>query len=190
MKSILLIGGGGHCRSVIDVVEQSGEFQIAGIIDKQELIGQEVLGYQVIGCDDDLESLYEKYQYAIITVGHVRSNSIRIKLFDQLKKIGYALPTIISPRAYLSRHAQVEEATIVMHGAIINANAKIGKNSIINSNALVEHDAIIEDHCHISTGAIVNGAVYVKANTFFGSQATSKEAITVEGFIKAGSVVI
>ena len=185
---ILLIGGGGHCRSVIDVIELEEKYTIAGIIDKKELIGQDVLGYKVIGCDDDLERLFKEYKYAIITVGQIKSNSLRVKLFDKVKEIGYKLPVIKSPLAYISKHSSVEEGTIIMHQALVNANVKIGKNCIINTKALVEHDAIIEDNCHISTATVINGGVIVKENSFVGSNATTKEYIEIDGFIKAGDL--
>ncbi len=187
-KKIILIGGGGHCKSVIDVIELEGKYEIAGIIDKKELIGQEVLGYQIIGCDDDLEKLFIKHKYAFITVGHIKSNKLRVILFNKLKSIGYQLVVIKSPLAYISKYASIEEGTIVMHQSLINANAKIGKNCIVNNQTLVEHDVTVEDHCHIAPGAILNGGVFVKQNTFIGSNATTKEYITVDGFIKAGSL--
>jgi sugar O-acyltransferase (sialic acid O-acetyltransferase NeuD family) len=185
---ILLIGGGGHCKSVIDVIEQENRYLIAGIIDKKELIGQEILGYKVIGSDDDLHNLYKEYKYAIVTVGHIKTNTLRVKLFTILKEIGYNLPTIISPLAYVSKHSFVDEGTVVMHQALINANAKIGKNCIINTKALIEHDSIIENNCHIATASVINGGVIIKENTFFGSNATSKQSIEIDGFIKAGSL--
>ena len=76
-----------------------------------------------------------------------------------------------------------------MHQALVNANAKIGANCIINTKALIEHDVVIENGCHVSTAAVVNGGVCIKKNTFFGSNATSKESVSIAGFIKAGSVV-
>ncbi|SFV68553.1 4-amino-6-deoxy-N-Acetyl-D-hexosaminyl-(Lipid carrier) acetyltrasferase [hydrothermal vent metagenome] len=186
---IILIGGGGHCRSVIDVIELEGKYKIAGVIDKKELIGQDVLDYKVIGCDDDLAELFKKYKLAIVTVGQIQSSTLRVKLFTLLKDIGYILPPIISPLAYLSKHATIGEGTIIMHHALVNANAKVGKNCIINTKALIEHDAVVEDNSHISTGAIINGGVVVKESSFVGSNATSKEYIEIDGFIKAGSVV-
>jgi len=188
---ILLIGGGGHCHSVIDVIEQEDRFKIAGIIDKKELIGTKVLDYEVIACDDDLEELYETYKYAIVTVGQIKSNSLRVKLFDLIKSIGYTLPTIISPLAYVSKYSTMEEGTVILHQALVNANTKIGKNCIINTKSLVEHDTTIENHCHISTGTIINGGAVVEQNSFVGSNATTKEYITItnNSFIKAGSVV-
>jgi len=188
MKQILLIGGGGHCHSVIDVIELEGKFSIAGIIDKKELIGQDVLGYKVIGCDDDLTDLFRTYKFAVVTLGHIKSNNLRVKLFNTLKNIGYTLPTIISPLAYVSKHTTLQEGSVIMHHALINANAKVGKNCIINTKALIEHDAEIKNNCHISTGAIINGGVIVKEHSFVGSNATTKEYIQTQGFIKAGEL--
>lgn len=189
MEKIILIGGGGHCKSVIDVIEQEKKFEIAGIIEKHGAESESLLGYPVIGTDYDLEKLREQYQYAFVSIGHVKSNSVRVKLFYKLQSLGYKIPTIISPLAYVSKHAKVAEGSIVMHHTLINANAKIGKNCIINSKALIEHDAIVQDHTHISTGAIVNGGATIKENSFYGSNATCKETASIEGFIKAGSVV-
>ena len=189
MKDILLLGGGGHCKSVIDVIEQEKKFRIVGIIDNKELIGQKVLGYEIIGCDDDLPELFEKYKYAFITIGHIKSNSVRVKLFDLLKTIGFKIPSIVSPFAYISNHSSIDEGTIVMHHALVNSDVKIGKNCIINTKALIEHDVIVEDNCHISTAAAVNGGVVIRKNSFFGSNSTSKEYTKIDGFVKAGSLV-
>jgi len=187
-EKILLIGGGGHCKSVIDVIEQENRFIIAGIIDKKELIGQRVLGYKVIGSDDDLEELFKQYRYALITVGQIKSNVIRVKLFYKLKDIGYNLPIIISPLSYVSKYASIDEGTIIMHGVIINADAKISSNCIINTKALIEHDVSVGTHCHISTATILNGGTSVEEHSFVGSNATTKEYINISGFIKAGSM--
>jgi len=192
MKSIILIGGGGHCKSVIDVIEQEGQFEIVGIVDKPELLGSKVLGYQIIGNDSNLNNLAKKYQYALVTVGQIKSPLLRIKLFELAVKSGFILPTVVSPRAYLSKHAMVDKGSIIMHDALINANAKVGENCIINSKALIEHDVIIESHCHISTGAIINGASVVESNTFFGSNSLTKESIVVkkDSVVGGGNVVL
>ena len=188
-EKIILIGGGGHCHSVIDVIEQEDKYEIIGIVDKKELIGNDILGYKIIACDDDLETIFRTCKNAIITIGQIESNTIRLKLFNKLKEIGFTLPIIISPLAYVSKHSFIDEGTIIMHQSLVNANVKIGKNCIINTKALIEHDVTIEDDCHISTASVLNGAVIVKANTFFGSNATSKQCIEINGFIKAGGLV-
>lgn len=188
---ILLIGGGGHCRSLIDVIEMEGSFIISGIIDQKERIGEKVLGYEIIGCDEDLEKIFNDITYAVIAVGQIKSPDIRIKLLERLKTIGFETPSIISPRAYVSKHARIGTATVIMHDALINANATVGNNCIINTKALIEHDSHIGDHCHISTGAVVNGGTIVEEGTFFGSNAVSKESMTIaeRSFIKAGSLI-
>jgi sugar O-acyltransferase (sialic acid O-acetyltransferase NeuD family) len=190
MKKILLIGAGGHCKSCIDVIEQIGEWEIAGIVDRKDSEVTEVLGYPVIGCDEDLAELKKQYDYAFVTVGQIQSAELKIKLFNHLKSLGFKQPVLISPLAYVSKHAKIGEGSIVMHCAMVNAAAKIGNNCIINSKALIEHDAVIHDDCHISTGASINGVVVVGEQTFVGSHATTKQAITIprQSFIKAGTV--
>jgi sugar O-acyltransferase (sialic acid O-acetyltransferase NeuD family) len=191
MKEIILIGGGGHCKSVIDVIEQEGKFQIIGIVDKPELSGVKVLGYPVIGNDSDLVDLSKKCRYALVTVGQIKSSSLRAKLFKLTVKLGFTMPNVISPRAYVSKHAMIGQGTVIMHDALVNANAKIGENCIINSKALIEHDAIIEDFCHIATNAVVNGTAIVRQGSFLGSGVITKQGVKVEknSFIKAGSLV-
>ena len=191
MKKIILIGGGGHCKSVIDVIEQEAQFDIAGIVDKPELLGSTIFGYPVIGNDSDLESLAKKYQNVLITIGQIKSPSLRIKLYDLAIKAQFSLPYIVSPNAYVSKHSKIGSGTVVMHNAIVNANASIGNNCIINSKALIEHDCLISDHCHISTNTIINGGVKIGSRCFIGSNVTTKNNITISenSFIKAGSLV-
>ena len=186
---IILIGGGGHCKSCIDVIESSDGFAIAGIVDTNSSL-ENLLGYPLLGNDHDLAKLKEKYAYALITMGQIKSPAVRIKLYDHIKSIGFKLPIIVSNRAYVSKHAQLGEGTIVMHDALVNAGAVLGNNCIINTKSLIEHDAVIEDHCHISTGAIVNGGAKIKSGTFFGSNAVTKECVETkkDDFIKAGSL--
>ena len=189
-EKIILIGGGGHCRACIDVIEQEGLFTIAGIVDVPEKKQHNVLGYPVIGSDADLAELIKSFPNVLITLGHIKSPIRRMELFDDLMQMGARFPMIQSPLAYVSSHAQVAEGTIVMHHVLINAGARVGRNCIINNNRLVEHDAVIEDHCHISTGAVVNGGVKIGSGSFFGSGAVAAEntLIPSNSFIKANSL--
>jgi len=194
-KGILLIGPGGHCRSCIDVIEQGGSFEIAGIVGKpgetesSKLKAQgwkngveaatAVMGYPIIGTDVDLPELRKKYKYALVTVGQIKSPNTRRRLFDRLLELDFELPVIISPLAYVSKHASIGRGTIVMHHALLNAGAEVGENCIINTKALVEHDAVVEDHCHISTGAIVNGQARIGQGSFMGSNALTAQGVAV-----------
>jgi sugar O-acyltransferase (sialic acid O-acetyltransferase NeuD family) len=192
MKKIILIGGGGHCKSVIDVIEQEKKYKIYGIVDKPKFLGTKILGYRVIGSDLDLENLAKKYKNAIITVGQVKSPSLRIKLFNLANKAGFKFPSIISPKAYVSKHSSVSMGTIVMHNAVVNANVVIGSNCIINTKSLIEHDCKISNHSHISTNATINGGVKIKSKSFIGSNATIRDGVEIKenSFIKANTLVI
>lgn len=190
-KEIILIGGGGHCKSCIDVIESSSEFTIAGIIDTKEKFGETVLGYPVIGCDDDLTELKQKYDYALITVGQIKTAAIRIKIFNNLIELGFTLPVIKASSAYVSPHASIGDGTIIMHQAIVNASTTIGENCIINTKALIEHDNIIGDNCHISTNSVLNGNVNIGNECFVGSCSTFVNGLTVTNnvFIGINSVI-
>lgn len=177
--AILLVGSGGHARSCIDVLEQQARYSIVGLVGLPGEVAREVLGFSVLGTDEMLQSFKDKCDNALVAVGQIEIPEMRIRLFTRLLELGFALPTVISPRAQVSRHARIEAGTIVMHGAIINAGARVGRNCIINSQSLIEHDAVIGDHCHVSTGAIVNGGVTVGARTFVGSGAVLREGITL-----------
>ena len=191
MKKIILIGGGGHCKSVIDVIEQEKKYKIYGIVDKPKFLGSKILGYNVIGSDLDLEYLAKKYKNAIITAGQIKSPSTRIKLFNLASKAGFKFPSIISPRAYVSKHSSIGIGTIIMHNVVVNANVVIGNNCIINTKSLIEHDCEISDHCHISTNAIINGGVKIKSKSFIGSHATVRDGIKIKenNFVKAHTLV-
>lgn len=176
---LILIGAGGHAHACIDVIEQHGGYQIAGLIGMPDERQNHHFGYAVIGTDDDLPEFAKTIPHALITLGQIKTPAHRIRIYAQVVKLGFQLPKIISPRAYVSRHATVGAGTIVMHGAIINAGARVGKNCIINTRALIEHDATIADHCHISTGAIINGNTMIRTGSFVGSGSIIKEGASI-----------
>lgn len=191
-RKLVLLGGGGHCKSCIDVIEQSEQFQIVGVLDTLENVGHTVLAYDIIGTDEQIDELVAEECEFLVTVGQIHSSKVRAKLFAKLQASHAKIATVISPRAYVSHYATVGTGTIVMHDALVNADVQIGQNCIINSKALIEHDVLIEDHCHISTAAVLNGGMKVKEGTFFGSNAVSKESVSTskEAFIKAGSLFL
>lgn len=177
--SLILIGAGGHARACIDVIEQHGGYQISGLIGMPDEMHDYHLGYAVIGTDADLPELAKTIQYALITLGQIKTSAHRTRLYQQVVALGFQMPTIIAPSAYVSRHATLGAGTIVMHGAVVNAGASVGENCIINTRALLEHDATVADHCHISTGAIINGNAAIGSGCFVGSGSVIKEGASL-----------
>ena len=177
MKPLILVGGGGHCKSVIDVAESAG-YTILGILDRPEEVGKRVLGYEVIGTDDEMAKYKDQAEF-VVTVGQIKSPDLRIKLHQMLDEAGCKLATVIAPTAHVSLYATVGEGTVVMHQAVVNADAKIGRGCIINTFANIEHDVEIGDYCHISTGAMINGGAQIAEGTFVGSQSVVNQMIKI-----------
>lgn len=186
-KALFLIGGGGHCASCIDVIESTNEWKIKGIFDSSLEIGEEVLGYPVIGRDEDIQEYSQISNHFLITVGQIKSAAIRIRIAQQNPSLNWA--TIISDRAYVAKSARLAPGVIVMHDSLVNANATIGDHTILNTKSVVEHDASVQQFCHISTGAIVNGGTKIEREVFVGSLATTRQGITIPSgtIIQAGS---
>lgn len=188
-KNLILLGGGGHCKSVIEVAESAG-YNILGILDRPEEVGKHVLDYKVIGTDDDIPQYVDKAEF-VITVGFIKNPAIRIKLYNKVKEVGGNLATIIASSAHVSKYATLGEGTVIMHQAVVNAGANLGVNNIINTFANIEHDAQIGDQCHISTGTMVNGDCKVGDRCFIGSQSVLANGIAVgdDIIVGAGSFV-
>lgn len=189
MKPLVLVGGGGHCKSVIEAAESAG-YSILGVLDMPEEVGKTILSTKVIGTDDDIPAYVDKAEF-VITVGFIKNPATRIKLYNRIKEVGGKLATVIASTAHVSKYAEIGEGTVVMHHAFVNAGAKVGNNVILNTFTNIEHDAEIGDQCHISTGAMVNGECKVGKNCFIGSQSVLANCITVgdDIIVGAGSLV-
>ena len=177
MKPLLLIGCGGHARSLIDVIETSGHWRIHGLVGLPEEAGTTLWGYPVIGHDDELQHLLNDCKAAVLAIGQLPDPAPRQRLATRLTRLGFDSPVLISPYAQVSRHAHLGPGTVVGHGAIVNAGAVVGAHCILNSRALIEHDVNLGDHCHVSTGALVNGGVQIGAGSFIGSGAMLREGL-------------
>jgi len=176
---IILIGAGGHSRACIDVIEQEGQYKIAGLVGLEAQKHTRLLGYPVLACDDALDELAKSYQYALVTLGQIQTAEHRLRIHNMVLQYGFKLPTIVSPCANVSKYATIGHGSIVMHAATVGAGAKVGINCIINTRSLIEHDTKVGDHCHISTGAILNGDVSVGAGSFIGSGCVVKQGVSI-----------
>jgi FlaA1/EpsC-like NDP-sugar epimerase len=129
---LVLFGAGGHARACIDVIEEQDRYKVVGLIGLQEEVGKTVDGYEVIASEQNLSEISRYAPYALVAVGQIKSAHKRINLYKNAIESGFELAIVISPHAYVSSRAQVGFGTIVMHGAVINSNAKVGTNCIVN----------------------------------------------------------
>ncbi|MGD1822468.1 MAG: acetyltransferase [Pleomorphochaeta sp.] len=189
MKPLILVGGGGHCKSVIEVAETAG-YRILGVLDTPDKLGTKVLSYSVIGCDDDIPMYAESAQF-VITVGQIQDTKLRENIAQRIEDAGGELATIIAKSAVVSKYSKIGKGSVIMHNCVVNADAQIGKHVIVNTFANIEHDAIVGDFCHISTGTMINGNCVIGNNVFIGSQSVVSNGVKVldNCLIGAGSFV-
>lgn len=191
MLPLILVGGGGHCLSVIEAAESSG-WTIHGVLDIPSDLGKEILpGLKVVGCDDDIPKLTNNFDF-INTIGFVKSPTLRLKIAQKLDAYSCKLATIIAPTANVSRYAEVGRGSVILHHSTINTNAHIGSNCIINTAANIEHSVAIGDFTHVSTGVMVNGDCIIGKRCFIGSGSVIANGVHIcdDVIIGCGAIVI
>ena len=194
MDSVILIGGGGHAKAIIEIITMRKEYHIVGITDNNSgKKDNSISGIPIIGNDENLQTHFQKgVKQAFITLGSVADTRARIKLYKMLKEIGFELINVIHPSTIIADSLTMGSGNALMAGSIINAHTTLGSNCIINTGAIIEHDCIIEDHVHVATGAKLAGNVKVKEGAHVGIGAIVKQSITIgkRAIVGAGAVVL
>ena len=191
MRDIVLVGAGGHARSVVDSIEGAGELRITGFVDNDPSC--EYRGYRVVGSDEDLPSLLEGgIALAAVCVGFLGAGDTRARLADKLREIGFALPAVVDPSAAVAKDALVGEGAFIGKCAAVNSSARIGGLAIVNSGAVVEHDCAIGECSHVSVNAAVCGGSSIGSRTLVGAGATVIQGVRVGNgcTVGAGAVVL
>ncbi len=193
MKRIVILGGGGHARVLIDLIRVINEYEIAGILDSRLNTKDTIAGIPILGGDDMLHGLFsDGITLACIGVGSVRDNSIRKRLYEKVKQVGFSVPCLVHPKAVISDGSKICEGVQVMAGAIIQGESFICENTIINTGAIIDHDCKIGSHVHICPGTVISGGCSIGDSAFVGAGTTVIQGVKIgrNSFIAAGSVVI
>lgn len=191
MEKIVLIGCGGHAKSVVDSIEAQGKYEIIGFIAEKIDNDFEYRSYRIIGTDADLVALYDRgIKNAAVCIGYMGKGNVRKKLYDTLKRIGYTLPVIIDPTSTLAKDVLIEEGTFIGKNSIINSNVNVGKMVIVNTGAIIEHDCIIDDYTHIAVNAAICGCSQIGQSCLIGAGATVIQEVKIgdNTMLGAGSV--
>lgn len=189
-KKLLLIGGGGHCHSVLDAAISAGIYEEIGIVDNMNCT---YLGIPVIGTDDNIPTLIKTgWTDAFISVGSIGDTRIRRRLYEMVKHYGLNVPTIIDPSAVVGNGVVIQEGVFIGKRAVINAGCYIGACSIINTGAIVEHDCNIGEFSHISPGTTLCGQVKVGHDSHVGAGSVVKQLVEIgdKVLIGAGSTIL
>lgn len=170
---IILIGGGGHAKMCIDLINQLGTYQILGILSTPDEIGQEVLGVKILGDTSMLQDYFNQgVKLAVNAIGAIHDPRIRDEFFQKIKRIGFNIPNLIHPSAVVEPSATLGEGNQIMAQAVVGSAARLGNNCIINTGAVISHDCQLSDNVHITPGGILAGNVIIGKNTIVGMGAT------------------
>ena len=189
MNGLLIIGAGGHGKVIADIASALGRWnQIAFVDDKYPDLTQ-VLDWPVIGAMENFRDHREEYPDIFVAVG---DNAMRQKITNWTEEAGFHLPTLIHPRAAVSRLAVIGAGTVINSQSAVNANAKIGKGCIVNTGATVGHDCVLGDFVHVAPGASLAGETVIGEGCWIGMRSAIIEQLTIgKGVvIGAGAIVI
>jgi sugar O-acyltransferase (sialic acid O-acetyltransferase NeuD family) len=192
MDAIALIGGGGHARVVLSILNKLNRYRVVGYTDEKRT--SSLSGISYLGNDENLASVAAENDplNAVLSVGQIGLGTQRWKLWSQLAGVRLLFPSVISPDAVVNEGVAVSEAVVVMDGAVINCGAVVGRGAIVNTNSTIEHDVLLGDWVHIAPGATVCGGTEIGRFSMVGAGATIIQGVKiVEGcLIGAGATVV
>ncbi len=178
--ALLIFGGGGHGKSVIELVRAVGSYQVVGIIDDGMPVGRDIYGVPVLGGAKDLVEWYKRgVHLAVNAVGGIGNVAVRLKIFDILSNSGFVCPTIVHPTAWVEQSAVLEAGVQVLAQAYVGSSVRIGFGSLINLGAIIAHDCVLGKVVNLSPGATLAGNVRVEDHAQIGMRATVNLQITV-----------
>ena len=191
MSEIVVVGGGGHAKVLIAVLNKLG-WTVLGYTDLQE--SGPILGSRCLGDDTALESILGEHEgcAAVVGVGKVDTSSVRRHLHQQVVGLGFETPVIVSPAAIVNDDVMLGAGSVVIDGAVVNSGARLGALCIVNTHSTVEHDCALGENVHVAPGAVLSGGVRIGDDCLVGAGATLIQGVTVCAgcMIGAGAVVI
>jgi sugar O-acyltransferase (sialic acid O-acetyltransferase NeuD family) len=191
--NIVVAGASGHAKVVLDVLEREGRFRVAGLIDGLRPANAECFGYRVLGSEADLPRIIEAHGVsgAIVAIG---DNWVRSGMARRIEQAApqLAFVTAVHPGAQVARGVCLGRGTVVMAGAVINSDTRIGEFSIVNTHASIDHDCVMEDFACVLPGAVLGGNVRLGAfaAVCLGAQVVHGVAIGEHTIVGAGALVL
>ncbi|MDP3423219.1 MAG: acetyltransferase [Burkholderiaceae bacterium] len=151
---VLILGAGGHGQSVAEAFALQGGAAVVGFIDDGVAAGSMVFGLPVLGNMGSLPAHAAVANAVCVAIGN---NATRQRLTAQAVQAGFALATVVHPRAFVAPSAVVGAGSAIMAGALLGTCAQLGQGAIVNCGAVVDHHAVVEDFGHLGVGAVMAG---------------------------------
>jgi acetyltransferase EpsM len=190
-SALIIYGGGGHAKSLIDLIRAEGIYNIAGILDDGVAAGTSVMGIPVLGNGELLPEIRQTgIDKAVNAVGGIGSITPRLAVYKKLEAAGFNCPTVIHPRAFIEPSAKIGAGGQIFFNAYIGSEAQIGFGCIVNTGAILSHDCILNDYVNISPGAILAGAVTIKERSLVGMGVTINLHVTIGAGARVGNSAV
>ncbi len=187
-RAIIVYGGGGHGKSLIDLLLTLGTYRIVGVVDDSLEKGSLVLDVPVLGGEAALGDLYaDGVRLAVNAVGGIGDVSVRIKVFHKLAEAGYGCPAVAHPSAIIEPSAELDSGVQTFPHAYIGSDARLGFGVIVNTGAIVSHDCVLADYANISPGAMLAGGVHVGTAALVGMGATVNLGVSIGAGSRIGN---
>jgi len=187
-NAIIVYGGGGHGKAVIDLIRSLNVYEIVGIVDDKRPVGSQVMGIQVLGGAEVLEDLRARgVQLAANAIGGIGDITPRAAVFDRMKIAGFEFPALAHPSAVVEPSARLEAGSQIFPLAYIGTDAVIGFGSVVNIAAVVPHDCVLGEVTNISPGALLAGTVHVGAHVLIGMGVTINLNLTIGDGARIGN---
>lgn len=188
-NDIVILGNGGHAKSVADSIIRARKYRIAGYTDLVERDSQ----IRYLGTDDRLKDLYDQgVRFACIGIGYLGESFIRDKIIYRALEIGFQFPAIIDPTSIVISDTKIGMGTYIGKNVIVNSGSVIGSYCILNTGVIVEHENIVGEFSHIAVGSVLCGRVEVGHHSLVGAGSTVIQGISIgnECIVGVGSVVV
>jgi acetyltransferase EpsM len=177
---VVIFGGGGLSKMIIETVRVLGAYQIEGIIDDNIKPGETVIGSPVLGGSEILPELFNKgIRMAVNSVGGIGIYKVRLNIFQQLADAGFVCPVIIHPTAHVDPSARLAAGVLVLAQSYISGSASVGMGSLINNSVVVSHDCVLGVCTNLSPGAMIAGDAVIGDFTQVGMNATVNIGVKV-----------
>jgi acetyltransferase EpsM len=186
--SLLLFGGGGHGKTLIDLVKILGTYQWGGVVDENLTPGSSIMDLPVFGGPDLLNELYQAgFHKAVNGVGGIGNVVARLQVFEKLNKVGFSFQSLIHPTAFVEPSASIEAGAQILPLTYVGTDAIIGFGSLLNAHVVVSHDCVIGECVNLSPGAMLAGGVKIHNHAQIGMGVTINLNLTIGAEARIGN---
>jgi sugar O-acyltransferase (sialic acid O-acetyltransferase NeuD family) len=190
-RALVIYGGGGHAKALIELIESEGKFQVKGILDDHVAAGSKLFTAPVLGGGEMLARLKAQgIGFVVNAVGGIGDITPRLRIYEHIAAAGLLVPSVIHPRAYIEKSAKVATGAQVFFNAYIGSDTSVGFGSIINTGAILSHDCVLGDYVNISPGAILAGAVTVGERSLIGMGVTINLGVKIGSGVRIGNSAV